>query len=98
MTSSRPDAVQDESRTSPTRPVQPPPLRGWTAGRLDKRRQRSVIICTICRTRLSSDDGTHAHPHCRGAAPLTDAEMTRLVTALGDLLGARPITTHPGAR
>jgi len=46
-----------------------------------------VSICTICRTRLSYDDGTHAHPHCRGAAPLTDAEMTRLVAALGDLLG-----------
>ena len=48
-------------------------------------------ICTVCKTRLSLDDGTHAHPHCRGAAPLTDAEMTRLVAALGDLLGARPV-------
>jgi len=58
----------------------------------------NTIICTVCRTRLSYDDGTHAHPHCRGAAPLTDAEMTRLVAALGDLLGARPITTHQGTR
>ena len=57
-----------------------------------------MIICTICRTRLSFDDGTHAHPHCRGAAPLTDAEMTRLVAALGYLLGARPLTTHQGTR
>ena len=57
-----------------------------------------MTTCTICRTRLSFDDGTHAHPHCRGAAPLTDAEMTRLVAALGDLLGARPITTHQESR
>ncbi len=53
-----------------------------------------VIICTMCRSRLSYDDGTHAHPHCRGAAPLTDPEMGRLVAALGDLLGARPLTTQ----
>ena len=58
----------------------------------------NTILCTICKTRLSLDDGTHAHPHCRGAAPLTDAEMTRLVAVLGDLLGARSITTHQGAR
>ncbi len=57
-----------------------------------------MTACTMCRTRLSLDDGTHAHPHCRGAAPLTDAEMTRLVTALGDLLGARPLTTHQEPR
>ncbi len=50
----------------------------------------NTVTCTICRTRLSYDDGTHAHPHCRGAAPLTDAEMTRLVAALEDLLGATP--------
>jgi len=36
-----------------------------------------MTTCTVCKTRLSLDDGTHAHPHCRGAAPLTDAEMTR---------------------
>jgi len=58
----------------------------------------NTIVCTVCRTRLSYDDGTHAHPHCRGAAPLTDAEMTRLVIALGDLLGALPITTHEEPR
>jgi len=98
MKSSRPVIVQDESRTPPTRPVQPPPLRGWTAGRLDERRQRSVTTCTICTTRLSLDDGTHAHPHCRGAAPLTEPEMGRLVAALGDLLGARPFTPHQGPR
>ena len=57
-----------------------------------------MIICAMCRTRLSYDDGTHAHPHCRGAAPLTDAEMTRLVAALADLLGARLITTHEEPR
>ncbi len=57
-----------------------------------------MTTCTICRTRLSYDDGTHTHPHCRGAVPLTDAEMTRLVAALGDLLGARPITTHQESR
>jgi len=57
-----------------------------------------MTICTVCRTRLSLDDGTHAHPHCRGAAPLTDAEMTRLVAALRDLLGACPLTTHQGTR
>jgi len=64
------------------------------------RGQRSVntIVCTVCKTRLSLDDGTHAHPHCRGAAPLTDAEMTRLVAALGDLLGARPIAPHQEPR
>ncbi len=54
----------------------------------------NTIICTICKTRLSLDDGTHAHPHCRGAAPLTDAEMTRLVAALTDLLGATPLPTQ----
>jgi len=69
------------------------PCRAITAGQVV-----CVIICAMCRTRLSYDDGTHAHPHCRGAAPLTDAEMTRLVTALGDLLGAHPITTHQGTR
>ncbi len=58
----------------------------------------NTITCTICRTRLSLDDGTHAHPHCRGAAPLTDAELARLVHALGDLLGARPLTTHQEPR
>ncbi len=58
----------------------------------------NTIICTICRTRLSLDDDTHAHPLCRGAAPLTDAEMTRLVAALGDLLGARPLTPHQEPR
>jgi len=58
----------------------------------------NTIVCTVCRTRLSYDDGTHAHPHCRGATPLTDAEMTRLVAALGDLLGARPLTTHEEPR
>ena len=58
----------------------------------------NTIICTICRTRLSLDDGTHAHPHCRGAAPLTAAELARLVTALGDLLGARPLATHQEPR
>ncbi len=58
----------------------------------------NTILCTICKTRLSLDDGTHAHPICRGAAPLTDAEMGRLVHALGDLLGARPLTTHPEPR
>jgi len=57
-----------------------------------------MTTCTVCRTRLSFDDGTHAHPHCRGAAPLTDAEMTRLVAALRDLLGACPLTTHQGTR
>ncbi len=57
-----------------------------------------TITCTICKTRLSLDDGTHAHPHCRGAAPLTDPELGRLVTALGDLLGARPITPHQEPR
>jgi hypothetical protein len=30
----------------------------------------------------------------RGAAPLTDAEMTRLFAALGGLLGATPLTTE----
>ncbi len=50
--------------------------------------------CIICKKRLSYDDGTHAHPHCRGAAPLTDAEMHRLVTALTDLLGATPLPTQ----
>ncbi len=58
----------------------------------------NTIVCTVCKTRLSLDDGTHTHPHCRGAAPLTEAEMTRLVAALGDLLGARPITTHQEPR
>jgi hypothetical protein len=57
-----------------------------------------MTACTVCKTRLSLDDGTHTHPHCRGAAPLTDAEMNRLVTALRDLLGARVITTHQGTR
>ncbi len=62
------------------------------------RGQRSVntILCTVCKTRLSLDDGTHAHPICRGAPPLTEAEMTRLVAALGDLLGAHPLTPHQG--
>jgi len=64
----------------------------------DGRRGVNTIVCTVCRTRLSLDDGTHAHPHCRGAAPLTDAEMTRLVAALGDLLGALPITPNPEPR
>ena len=54
----------------------------------------NTIICTICRTRLSYDDGTHTHPHCRGAAPLTEPEMNRLVAALGDLLGARPVSAR----
>jgi len=54
----------------------------------------TTVICTVCRTRLSYDDGTHAHPHCRDAAPLTDAEMARLVHALGGLLGATPLTTE----
>ncbi len=58
----------------------------------------NIIVCTVCRTRLSFDDGTHAHPHCRGAAPLTDAEMTRLVHALSDLLGATPLTAHQEPR
>ena len=40
-----------------------------------------MTTCTICTTRLSLDDGTHAHPHCRGAAPLTEPEMGRLVVA-----------------
>jgi len=57
-----------------------------------------VSICTVCRTRLSYDDGTHAHPYCRGAAPLTDAELARLVHALGDLLGATPLTAHQEPR
>ncbi len=57
-----------------------------------------MTTCTVCKTRLSLDDGTHAHPNCRTAAPLTDAEMTRLVAALGDLLGARPITPHQESR
>jgi len=48
----------------------------------------NTIICTICRTRLSYDDGSHAHGHCRGAAPLTEAEMARLTHALSGLLGA----------
>jgi len=69
-------------------------------GRAHGQGQRSVntIVCAVCRTRLSFDDGTHAHPHCRGAAPLTDAEMTRLVAALGDLLGATPLTAHQEPR
>jgi len=54
--------------------------------------------CTECSVPLSHDDGNHAHPCCRDAAPLTDAEMTRLVTALGDLLGARPLTNHQEPR
>ncbi len=53
-----------------------------------------MTTCIICKTRLSLDDGTHAHPICRGAAPLTEAEMTRLVHALGGLLGATPLTTE----
>jgi len=53
-----------------------------------------MTACTMCRTRLSYDDGSGQHPHCRGAAPLTDAEMTRLVTALTDLLGATPLPTQ----
>jgi len=48
----------------------------------------NTIICTVCKTRLSLDDGTASHPHCRGAAPLTEAEMARLTHALGGLLGA----------
>jgi hypothetical protein len=50
-----------------------------------------MTTCIICKTRLSLDDGTHAHPHCRGAAPLTEPELARLVAALGDLLGATPV-------
>lgn len=54
-----------------------------------------MTACTMCRTRLSYDDGTHAHPHCRGDAPITDAEMTRLVHALGGLLGGTQSPRRP---
>ncbi len=53
-----------------------------------------MTACTMCRTRLSYDDGSGQHPQCRGAAPLTEAEMARLTHALGDLLGATPLTTE----
>ena len=53
-----------------------------------------MTTCTVCKTRLSLDDGTHAHPNCRTAAPLTERELHRLVTALTDLLGATPLPTQ----
>ena len=51
----------------------------------------NTIICTVCST---ANDGSGQHPCCRGAAPLTDPELHRLLTALGDLLGAIPLTTE----
>jgi len=69
-------------------------MRAYRGKHQDGRSGMTTVICTVCRTRLSYDDGTHAHPHCRDAAPLTDAEMARLVHALGGLLGATPLTTE----
>ena len=97
MKSHRPASIPPESRDQPKRPIPPPPLRGgtWDVGQAGG---PLTVRCAICKTRLSLDDGTHAHPHCRGAAPLTEPELARLVAALGDLLGARPLTPHQGPR
>jgi len=54
----------------------------------------NTTTCTVCSTALSSNDGSGQHPCCRGAAPLTEAEMARLTHALGGLLGATPLTTE----
>ena len=54
-----------------------------------------MTACTMCRTRLSYDDGTHAHPHCRGAAPLTEAYGTH---AHPHCRGAAPLTEAELAR